>query len=81
MANNKKQTRRKPGARHYADYSEKMLEIAADLVGNKVISSYEAEKQFVILVEPSSIDLNTYIRNQLVDPLNYPLKKKRTLPK
>ncbi|CAB3227325.1 unnamed protein product [Arctia plantaginis] len=48
MRNRKKQSRRKPGARNYADYSKEMLEVAADLVRNKVISSYEAEKQFGI---------------------------------
>ncbi|CAB3231145.1 unnamed protein product [Arctia plantaginis] len=48
MGNKKKQSRRKPGARNYADYSKEMLEVAADLVRNKVISSYEAENQFGI---------------------------------
>ncbi|PZC76450.1 hypothetical protein B5X24_HaOG204541 [Helicoverpa armigera] len=48
MGNNKKRSRRKPGARNYADYSQEMLEVAADLVRNKIITSYEAEKQFGI---------------------------------
>ncbi|XP_049876484.1 uncharacterized protein LOC126374068 [Pectinophora gossypiella] len=43
-----KRKRRKPGARSYADYSAEMLEVAANLVRDKVISSYEAEKQFGI---------------------------------
>ncbi|CAK1602823.1 unnamed protein product [Parnassius mnemosyne] len=48
MGNNKKRSRRKPGARNYADYSAEMLDVAANLVRNKFISSYEAEKQFGI---------------------------------
>lgn len=48
MGNDKKRSRRAPGARSYADYSQEMLEVAADLVRNKSISSYEAEKQFGI---------------------------------
>lgn len=48
MENNKKRIRKKPGARNYADCSREMLECAVDLVRTKVISSYEAEEQFVI---------------------------------
>ena len=40
--------RRKPGARHYSDYTQEMLNIAVDLVACKKLSSYEAEKQFGI---------------------------------
>ncbi|XP_072949784.1 uncharacterized protein [Epargyreus clarus] len=48
MGRSKNETRRKPGARNYADYSAEMLHMAADLVRNKVISSYQAQKQFGI---------------------------------
>ncbi|XP_063824521.1 uncharacterized protein LOC135074144 [Ostrinia nubilalis] len=48
MGNDKHRKRRKPGARKYSDYSQETLEVAADLVRDKVISSYEAEKQFGI---------------------------------
>ncbi|CAG5011568.1 unnamed protein product [Parnassius apollo] len=40
--------RRKPGSRRYKDYEDNLLNIAVELVKNKNISSYEAEKQFGI---------------------------------
>lgn len=48
MGKTKERSRRKPGARSYADYSQEMLELAVNLVRNKNISSYEAQKQFGI---------------------------------
>lgn len=43
-----KHNRRKPGARHYSDYTPELLNVAIDLVSCKKLSSYEAEKQFGI---------------------------------
>lgn len=43
-----KKSRRKPGARRYADYTEETLNLAVDLVKTKALSSYEAEKHFGI---------------------------------
>lgn len=43
-----KKSRRKPGAKRYADYTEETLNFAVDLVKTKALSSYEAEKQFGI---------------------------------
>ncbi|XP_048481245.1 uncharacterized protein LOC119693967 [Plutella xylostella] len=48
MKKAKKRSRRKVGSRSYADYSQESLKVAADLVRDKAISSYEAEKQFGI---------------------------------
>lgn len=48
MGNIKNRSRRKPGARNYADYSVEMLKVAVDLVRKKFISSYETEKRFGI---------------------------------
>lgn len=44
----KKRDRRKLGARPYKNYSDEMLSLAVDMVQNKQISSYDAEKQFSI---------------------------------
>lgn len=48
-----KRSRRKPGARAYADYPAKLLNVATDLVICKRLSSYEAEKSLGFQEEPS----------------------------
>lgn len=40
--------RRKLGSRRYKDYDASLLQVAVDLVANKNLTSYEAEKQFGI---------------------------------
>ncbi|CAK1577990.1 unnamed protein product [Parnassius mnemosyne] len=44
----KKRNRSKIGARAYKNYSEEMLTLAVEMVRNKNVSSYDAEKQFGI---------------------------------
>nr|XP_049693406.1 uncharacterized protein LOC126053967 [Helicoverpa armigera] len=40
--------RRKPGSRRYKDYEDNLLNVAVELVKNKNLTSYQAEKQFGI---------------------------------
>lgn len=44
----KKQDRRKLGARQYKNYSDEMLSIAVDMICNRKMSSYDAEKMYGI---------------------------------
>lgn len=47
-SNIKKRCRRRLGARQYKNYSDEMMLMAVELIKNKSISSYDAEKQFGI---------------------------------
>lgn len=44
----KKRDRRRLGARPYKNYTDEMLTLAIDMVQNKNMSSYDAEKNFGI---------------------------------
>lgn len=48
MPPKKKRSRRRPGARPYRNYSDDMLALAIEMVKNKRMNSYEAQKSFGI---------------------------------